>query len=158
MNESTEIEHSGPNSVTKDDVMGRVRTTIDRYRKVSQALSVSGCSRTSLRRYRTGESMPPFDVAARLAAGAGVSLHWLATGQGAMLTDAAHQRQNPAPERPGDGADAAPPPTTGIDFLLLANIVKALVSSLPAATIAQMPATALAQRLTLMYRALIGED
>lgn len=66
-----------------------------------------------LRRYAHGDD-PPFSVLARLASVAGVSLEWLATGEGPMRRDQAPP--DPA-ARPADQARAnAPPPAIDGDF------------------------------------------
>lgn len=53
----------------------------------------------SLARYIREENMPPFDVAARLCAAAGVSLAWLATGEesGKPLQDKASGQKEATP-------------------------------------------------------------
>lgn len=45
----------------------------------SQLAAAVGIARNSLSNYETGRSVPPFDVAARIASACGVSLEWLAT-------------------------------------------------------------------------------
>lgn len=48
-----------------------------------------------MQRYIKGQNMPPFDVVARLCLEAGVSMEWLATGEGEMLANVA----KPAPHK-----------------------------------------------------------
>ena len=75
-----------------------------------------------------------------------------------MLVEASqpptHQPAQEPGEAPPKPKDQYPAQFNEVDFVLLANIAKALVSSMPAETIAQMPAPELAQRLLLMHRAL----
>lgn len=47
-----------------------------------------GIARNSLSNYETGRSVPPFDVAARIASACGVSLEWLATAVNAETAPA----------------------------------------------------------------------
>ncbi len=41
--------------------------------------NAAGVARNSISNYETGKVMPPFDVAARIAAACGVSVEWLAS-------------------------------------------------------------------------------
>lgn len=58
----------------------RISSACDRLGTRKSAATVSGVSVDSLARYIKEDAMPPFDVAARLCLGAGVSMEWLATG------------------------------------------------------------------------------
>lgn len=80
----------------------RIEVVADMLGSRKKAVEIAKISRDQLQRYIKGESVPPLDVAARLAQGAGVSVHWLATGEGSMkLSEAAGQgggdgQQDPA--------------------------------------------------------------
>lgn len=50
----------------------------------TSAYQVMGVSSAALQRYIKEENVPPFDAVARLCVAAGVSLDWLATGEGPM--------------------------------------------------------------------------
>lgn len=63
----------------------RIGAVVRLYASKNAASNVAGVSPDQLTRYERGGSMPPFDVVVRLAAGAKVSLPWLASGEGPML-------------------------------------------------------------------------
>jgi hypothetical protein len=62
----------------------RLDAIISLYPTKKYAADTAGISPDQLTRYVKGQSAPPFEVLARLASRKGVSLDWLATGQGPM--------------------------------------------------------------------------
>lgn len=62
----------------------RIGLIADLYPTRTAAAAAAGISVISLRRYITEEQAPAFEVLARLALAQGVSLEWLATGNGQM--------------------------------------------------------------------------
>ncbi|MCG8993251.1 helix-turn-helix transcriptional regulator [Laribacter hongkongensis] len=62
----------------------RIALVADSYGTRTEAAAAAGVSVISLRRYITEEQSPPFLVLANLAIPKGISLEWLATGEGAM--------------------------------------------------------------------------
>ena len=65
--------------------VNRLDSVLSRYESRKQAASVAGVRAEMLTRYSKGQNAPGFDAIARLTAGVGISLDWLATGQGEML-------------------------------------------------------------------------
>jgi transcriptional regulator with XRE-family HTH domain len=59
------------------------------------AAEVAGVTVEQLKRYVRDQSVPPFDVLARLAGPKGVNLNWLADGKGPMFEAAAATRSMP---------------------------------------------------------------
>lgn len=76
---NAKVPASGPELGT------RISAVIDLYPLKRNAAEMAGVSTDQLARYAKGTSAPPFEVLARLALGKGVSLNWLATGNGEML-------------------------------------------------------------------------
>ncbi|MQP64740.1 helix-turn-helix domain-containing protein [Niveispirillum sp. SYP-B3756] len=66
------------------EVGRRISAALRLYDSKNAAAKIAGVSPDQLTRYERGASTPPFDVVIRLAAGVGVSLQWLATGEGEM--------------------------------------------------------------------------
>lgn len=62
----------------------RIGLVADKYRSRTEAAAAAGVSVISLRRYIAEEQAPSFQVLARLAIPQGVSLEWIATGEGPM--------------------------------------------------------------------------
>lgn len=58
---------------------------LNQFDSRKQAATVAGVRAEMLTRYSKGQNAPGFDAMARLAAAAGISLDWLATGRGEML-------------------------------------------------------------------------
>lgn len=80
----------------------RIGLVADRYVTRTEAAAVAGVSVISLRRYITEEQAPSFQVLARLAMEKGISLEWLATGEGPMfkgeiVSEAASRNTGPSP-------------------------------------------------------------
>lgn len=97
----------------------RIRAMIDLYPSRKIAASVAEKSEDSLANYAAGRNEPPFPVIVRLASHVGVSLHWLATGEGPMR-EGEQQHQTLA-------TDQVPTP---LDDELLAACMKAIDKSL----------------------------
>jgi transcriptional regulator with XRE-family HTH domain len=55
---------------------------LDAFQTRAEAAAVAGVGANQLARYLRGEAEPTFDIVARLAADRGVSLNWLANGEG----------------------------------------------------------------------------
>lgn len=75
-----QVNNSVP--IDEEEIGTRIRAVADRYPSRQAAADAAGVSLISLRRYINGEVHPPFATLARLALPQGVSLHWLATGEG----------------------------------------------------------------------------
>jgi|GEM_PF-1744656 len=71
------------------DLETRISTVLNLYPDRTSAAQASGKSTDMLIAYARGTSRAPFDALAGLAAGVGVSLDWLATGEGPMRRDQA---------------------------------------------------------------------
>ena len=67
------------------DLGNRIRVVADMYANRHDAVSAAGCSKQSLDKYMKGEQSPTLKTMFMLASGVGVSLDWLATGDGPML-------------------------------------------------------------------------
>lgn len=76
---------------SNDALAERIVQLLDLYPTRRAAAAAAGVSTDQITRYAQGRSAPPFEVMARLARGPGVSLDWLATGQGEMRRSAATQ-------------------------------------------------------------------
>jgi phage repressor protein C with HTH and peptisase S24 domain len=63
----------------------RISRVADLYESRKQAAGTAHVALSSLQRWIAGEGMPAFDSLAALATGKGVSLDWIATGQGDMF-------------------------------------------------------------------------
>jgi transcriptional regulator with XRE-family HTH domain len=66
----------------------RISEAADRLGTRTSAYKVMGVSSAALQRYIKEENSPPFDALARLCVATSVSLDWLATGEGEVLTEA----------------------------------------------------------------------
>ena len=96
------MKHSNKASlpIPESGIGSRIGLVADQYATRTAAAATAGVSVISLRRYITGEQAPSFEVLARLAMEKGVSLEWLATGEGAM-----HRSETTvAPQRHSDPA------------------------------------------------------
>lgn len=60
----------------------RIRTLLDMYDSRPDAAAVAGVTPEHLASYISGRAKPPFELVTRLANDKGVSLQWLANGQG----------------------------------------------------------------------------
>jgi transcriptional regulator with XRE-family HTH domain len=67
------------------DLLSRISAVLARYPTRRAAAEASGKSTDMLSGYESGRNEPTFGALARLAAGVGVSLDWLASGEGAMM-------------------------------------------------------------------------
>jgi len=76
----------------------RIGRLLSLYPTRREAAEVAGISTDQLARYVTGRSAPPFQVVARLARPHGVSLDWLAHGDGDMMVN----------RRLGEGEEGVP--------------------------------------------------
>ncbi len=81
----------------------RIKDAINLFSSKKQASEVAGVTVEQLNRYCKGESTPSFTALSRLAGAVGVSLEWLATGEGEMRP-AGSQSTPPAD---GDGIPQA---------------------------------------------------
>jgi|GEM_PF-6824728 len=66
----------------------RIRSLLDLFDTRSEAAQVAERSTDALQNWIAGKSAPTFEAMAKLAFAKGVSLQWLATGLGDMLTGA----------------------------------------------------------------------
>ena len=86
--------------ILEDQMRTRIAAIVDLYPTKAAAKDAAGVSALSLRRYINGEQAPSIYTMARLAAGVGASLDWLAFGSGRMrqsepLTAPAHVAAEP---------------------------------------------------------------
>lgn len=65
------------------DFAERLRVVIDCFNTRREAAETAGVSLDAIIRYLRGENQPGFGVVARLCHAAEISMHWLATGEGA---------------------------------------------------------------------------
>ncbi|MBU0809649.1 MAG: helix-turn-helix transcriptional regulator [Gammaproteobacteria bacterium] len=63
----------------------RIAAVADLYESRKQAASTAQVALSSLQRWISGDGMPAFGSVALLASGKGISLDWIATGQGQMF-------------------------------------------------------------------------
>jgi len=77
---------TGQNEVPSSNVeLGtRIKAICDRLGSRRKAAEIGGVSEDMIYKYIAGSTSPRFDVIARLAQAAGVSLQWFAYGQGQM--------------------------------------------------------------------------
>lgn len=78
---------SGP--ILTNGIGHRIRETSDRIGGRKQLAKIAGMSDAQLYRIMSEGSAPKIETVAAIARGAGVSLEWLATGEGPMEADAA---------------------------------------------------------------------
>jgi len=71
-------------SLADTGIETRIAAVANLYETRKQAALTAGVAMSSLSRWIAGEGMPAFDSLAALAAARGVSLDWIATGQGEM--------------------------------------------------------------------------
>ncbi|HEY1029787.1 MAG TPA: helix-turn-helix transcriptional regulator [Pseudomonas sp.] len=76
----------------------RIAAVADLYESRKQAATTAQVALSSLQRWISGDGMPAFGSVALLAAGKGISLDWIATGQGEMFMEAKAQEPLPAAE------------------------------------------------------------
>lgn len=110
------------------------------YRTKKEAADTADISPDQLARYIKGQSAASFGVLARIAAAKGVSLDWLATGEGAM--------------RPSEDGPK-PAPAGGIDRGLLAAIHKG-VAEIYRSENARISADPLADEVARIYDDLVA--
>ncbi len=94
-----------------DGFYERLRTVLARVGELKRAAELTGFSPDQVAKWRDAKARPPFGPMAILAASAGCSLDWLATGQ----------HQAAAPEQQADESPSAMPPETVL--LPLLNVV-----------------------------------
>ncbi|HEY0834946.1 MAG TPA: hypothetical protein VGE72_13635 [Azospirillum sp.] len=94
----------------------RLSLVIDLYDLKVEAARVAKTTGEMLGRYTKGTHKLPFRVAAALSQAKGVSLDWLATGEGAMLFS----------ERAASAADSDAGRPDPLDEVLLANVIEGL--------------------------------
>jgi len=66
----------------------RLRWVLDSFENRGEAAAAAGVGANQLARYLRGEADPPWPVITRLAAEKGVSLNWLANGEGSRSSNA----------------------------------------------------------------------
>lgn len=74
-------------SFLRDGIETRILSVANLYESRKHAADAAGSGVSSLQRWITGDGMPAFDSIAQLALKQGVSLEWLATGQGSMFAE-----------------------------------------------------------------------
>lgn len=79
----------------------RIAAVADLYESRKQAAATAQVALSSLQRWISGDGMPAFGSVALLASGKGISLDWIATGQGEMFMGAKAQ-EAPAPAAESD--------------------------------------------------------
>lgn len=85
MNESEQNEPGVKRVPIQSSGIGtRISAVADLYGDRKSAAAAGGISTDQLARYMRGDNQPPFIVMAKMAAQVGVSLEWIATGQGPM--------------------------------------------------------------------------
>lgn len=98
------VESSG------DKLETRIRAVVDLYDSRKSAASAAGVSTDMLSRYMRGDSQPGFSVIANLCQPVGVSLSWVATGEGRMqavsLDETEQRREDIYRAKAGDQAAA----------------------------------------------------
>src|SRR3990172_5937509 len=98
---------SHPTSPAK--VGWRIAEVAELFGTQKEAAAVAGVSLETLDRYKKSETGLKFDPIVRLTAAKGVSLDWLATGEGPMLqSDRTTRDSSNALARPRDGYIALP--------------------------------------------------
>ena len=87
----------------KRDLGKRLEKVADLYESRKQAALLSDASHDMLSKYINGTSKIPFERAAKLCGKQGVSLEWLATGQGEMLISDRARVSSPVAEEAAPG-------------------------------------------------------
>jgi transcriptional regulator with XRE-family HTH domain len=82
---------------------------------------LANVSEVQIYRYINGENVPNVNVIVKLARAAGVSIEWLATGEGPGMLAGIHETKPAYGPGPGQA-----PPSTEIDRALLVHVVAAL--------------------------------
>src|SRR5881296_2265137 len=75
-----EVGREGPSSLA--ELGRRIEAVVDRFKTRKAAAEHAGITPEQLARYIRGENQAGFLTLARMAMAAGVSLEWLATGEG----------------------------------------------------------------------------
>ncbi|MET3999692.1 XRE family transcriptional regulator [Marinobacterium sp. MBR-109] len=95
---------------SQEELATRIKTVVNLYGSRKSAAEAAGVSTDMLSRYMRGESQPGFVVISNLCRPVGVSLAWVADGQGTMrlnaLSDTEKQREDIYLERTGDNEAA----------------------------------------------------
>lgn len=116
--QSPELTSDGKSAAgSLDEVQGRINSVISLYDTRISAAQAAGISTDQLGRQARGLNRPTFEAVRGLAHPKGVSLDWIATGEGEMyLRD----------------RTAVSPPPDAIDEILLGNLVEGLEEYLAA--------------------------
>lgn len=122
------------------EVGSRLRLVESEFRNREEAAKTAGVAKSTFQRWVEGKADPSFRGLARLAAATGVSLNWLATGEGPMRFDQA-----------AAGTSMAAPV---IDTKLMGRIAEGVVSVYKAEN-AGLPPQFLGQRVGQIYAALV---
>ena len=104
---STHDKSKSPVIGSTSDLGKRIGLIADHLGSRKYAAEVAGISVDQLARYINGESQPSLAPIALMAAGANVSLEWLATGEGPMRPNARHEGEHPDSIHVGDMDDDA---------------------------------------------------
>ncbi|HYH21572.1 MAG TPA: hypothetical protein VD995_23430 [Azospirillum sp.] len=127
------------------EVSIRLSLVIDLYDLKVEAARVAKTTGEMLGRYTKGAHKLPFRVAAAVAHAKGVSLDWLATGEGPMLLS--ERAAPPAAESEAAGRANA------VDEAVLSNLLEGLEMFMAAEDLEQEPAEK-ARLVVLLYRML----
>ncbi|MGQ9366106.1 hypothetical protein [Azospirillum sp. A39] len=127
---------------SRTDVSSRMADVANRYPSRMLAAKAARISTDQLARQIKGMNRPFFDTVARLCAGQGVSLDWVATGEGPMMRD----------DRLESGrAPASSGAVDRLDEALLGNLVQGLEDYLSRESLTPSPADH-ARLIVLLYR------
>lgn len=75
--------------------LDRLRIMLDRLGVRRKAAEIAGVSLDAVIRYLRGENQPSFSAISRLCMAAGISMHWLASGEGPMDIENMHRKAMP---------------------------------------------------------------
>lgn len=95
----------GENDARVEGVGVRIHAMVDRVGDVNLAAHAAGVSVSTLRRYMRGDVAAPFAALAGLARRSGMSLDWLATGEGPRESDRLEKPVAPRDLARGDDAE-----------------------------------------------------
>lgn len=104
----------------------RLSSVIDAIGSQKAAASIAGVSDEQLGRWKSGKARPSFFGMQALAQAAGVSLDWLATGEGPMRpsdssADSGGSGGASGAQAGGEGGEALPPPLIDAELLQMAD-------------------------------------
>ena len=83
-------------SIPIDGMQERISSVIEEAGSRTRAAEVSGVSADMLAKYMSGVSRPRFEAIARLCVESGVSLDWVATGEGPRYRQEIDEKDKPA--------------------------------------------------------------